>query len=89
MKTDKWLDELQSVMERVRWIYSNYQDAINRDEVLIAIYGNYFGNTKYREDTIKRMGRYWRASSPGRFIRPDEKKVEDEAYQDVIKGVVV
>ena len=64
--------------ERVVFIYNRSQLAVDSDKYLLQYYKTIFGNTEYREDTIKRAGRSLRHRFPDRFIRGAEKKNLDE-----------
>lgn len=79
--------QLETIKERVKWIYDTYKEAIELDKMLIIIYENYFGSTKYNEDSIKRAGRYWRSKLPDIYQRSDVGKAESNEWQETFKGV--
>ena len=82
---DKELN-LNTVKGRVRWVYDSHLDSVQFDNVLIAIYENYFGETKYQEGSIKRAGRYWRQDSE-KYVRSTIKLDQDESWKETFKGV--
>lgn len=84
--------DLEKLKDRVRWIYDKYQDAVESDDVLLAIYDNYarwhnYPGSKFREDSIKRAGRYYRSLFPARYSRSEEKRAQDMAHQIRVKEV--
>jgi len=70
------MEEINEISERVHWIYCNYQDAVEFNSVLNAIYQNYWGKVM-STSTIERAGRFWRQTMPQKFIRSGNKTLKD------------
>lgn len=49
-----------TIRSRVYMIYREHQMAVESDAVLITLYKKNYGPAAYKEDQIKRAGRYWR-----------------------------
>lgn len=79
-------DGLQGFKNRVFWVYVNYQDAVEFNVVLNAVYQNYFGKVA-STSTIERAGRYWRSNRPDLFQRTKAKEDQDLMTMREVKEV--
>jgi len=80
---------MTNLLSRVEWIYSNYQDAVESDQCLLAIYANYFGVITHQQvSSIKRAGRHWRFTSPHKYMRSKQKIRQDKIAEQKIKEVL-
>lgn len=65
---------LTKVKDRVHWIYSNSQDAVNNNSVLVKLYEKYFETPS---ESVTRAGRFWRSEkAKDKVFTRDEAKVE-------------
>ena len=77
-----------TVKDRVFCIYREYQDAVETDSVLLAIYENYFGKLNHQEvSSIKRAGRFWRSQNINVFVRSNAKKLQDQEQTKQVREV--
>lgn len=49
-----------NISDKVRFVYSRHQDAVDSDEFLLMWYEHHFGTVSKKEDVIKRAGRHLR-----------------------------
>jgi hypothetical protein len=78
---------METIKQKVYEVYNNYQDAVNFDVVLLAIYENYFGKLTHNAiSSVKRAGRYWRSRN---FKRSLEVLERDKKTQNEVFGAFV
>jgi hypothetical protein len=78
----------ESIKRRVYNIYILYQDAVDFNSVLNAIYQNHFGKVE-STSTIERAGRFWRNTMPHLFNRSKNKCFQDHKQTQKILEVFV
>ena len=69
--------DLHTYTGQVDFLYCQYQQAVNDDNILLDYYRKHIGSTIGKEDTIKRVGRALRAKNKGR----DGKYRRDPEFQ--------
>lgn len=83
----EYKDKIKSIKERVLFLYNSSQRCIESDVELIKFYEHFFEPAKYTEDSIKRAGRFFRATMPQKYIRSASKVKEDKLKEQANKVV--
>lgn len=79
---DQDAKHLETVKQKVEWIYNQSQDAIDSNDVLAKLYEEHFGDIS---ESVYRAGRFWRSdkAKEKRFIRTPEKAERDVSLMDL------
>tara|TARA_R100000750_G_C2328391_1_gene89151 strand:- start:605 stop:850 length:246 start_codon:yes stop_codon:yes gene_type:complete len=75
--------KLDTIKEQVKWVYEIHEKAKECDKILLEKWEHAFGDTRYKEGTIKRAGRSIR-NQEGHIRDPVKLQSDNEFKQEII-----